>query len=215
MATGIDVKKIKNISAKMVQIVYGYVRRQRENIPQPIIDFILLFYCEYDEWDVVTSSVVKDGKCIQLQGKSMIAGNAYLKNTISDGVFSWRFKIVSVCDEMNIGVVKASNINTSWGRFFQVANTAYVWEAVHYKNKGCLMNPTKGGHVMLRDYGPACKDGDIVEMVLDLEQMTMRYKVNDIDLGIAFEEIEKTEYKGAIFMYTYNDKRIGCIELLD
>merc|ERR1712039_294224 len=106
---------------------------------------------------------------------------------------------------------KVSKIKNNGARFFNEIGAGYAWAATNwlstldYKDKGsgALMDPKKGEFAKLGYYGPHCKGGDIVEMILDLEQRTLRYKVNDSDNGVAFENIEKTEYKAAIWMYTY------------
>ena len=211
----------KKVNLKLMQLAYGYARRQTKDIPQPIIDLILLFYCQFDEWDpdVVEGNVViinKKRVKVRRSKLSPRGGSAFLKNIISDGVFAWKFKIINVCVGMEFGVMKISKINRSCGQLFDRTN-GHSWEATRYKDKGWLMDPKTYTQTMLREYGPQCKNGDVIEMILDLEQMTMRYKVNGVDLGIAFEEVEKTEYKAAIFMYAYGREETddGCIELLN
>ena len=47
-------------------------------------------------------------------------------------------------------------------------------------------------------YGIACKQGDIIEMHLDLEQFTIQYVINNKDYGFAFKNIENTKYRAAV-----------------
>ena len=42
-------------------------------------------------------------------------------------------------------------------------------------------------------YGIVCKNGDTVEMILDLNELTLSFKVNDTDYSTAYE-VEKTSY---------------------
>ena len=45
-----------------------------------------------------------------------------------------------------------------------------------------------------------CVPGDIIDMILDLQNNTLRYMVNDEDFGIAFKDIERTEYTTFVYM---------------
>ena len=56
-----------------------------------------------------------------------------------------------------------------------------------------------------RDYGRTCVDGDIVEMILNLYDLTLSYKINNKDYSKAFD-VEKTSYRAAISSYYKNDK---------
>ena len=51
------------------------------------------------------------------------------------------------------------------------------------------------------EYAEPCKVNDIVTMMVDLVNNTLSYKVNDKDLGVAFEEIDigKSWRVGVIF----------------
>ena len=51
-----------------------------------------------------------------------------------------------------------------------------------------------------RDYGEKCKDGDIIKMTLNMNELTLSYQVNDKDLGNAYENIENTAYRAAVTM---------------
>ena len=70
-----------------------------------------------------------------------------------------------------------------WGYAFDFSNGVLIHETGRYSN-----GP---------QYGSICKEGDVIEMILDLYSFTLRYKINDKDLGIAFEDIEDTQYRGA------------------
>ena len=51
----------------------------------------------------------------------------------------------------------------------------------------------------LKKYGNECKINDIITMILDLNNLTLSYKINDKDYGIAFADIENTEYRAAFY----------------
>ena len=54
-------------------------------------------------------------------------------------------------------------------------------------------------------YGKECVAGDIVHMILDLDGMKLRFKVNDIDYGIAYRKIKKSKYRAAVWLYAKSD----------
>ena len=54
---------------------------------------------------------------------------------------------------------------------------------------------------LTEDYGLACKTNDIVTMIVDLEKYSLRYKVNDHDCGIAFEQLTPKAYRIAVLLY--------------
>ena len=44
-------------------------------------------------------------------------------------------------------------------------------------------------------YGIKCKSNDIITMMVDLNNYNIRYKVNDQDLGVAYDDIDVTDYR--------------------
>ena len=80
--------------------------------------------------------------------------------------------------------------------FFKGANTAYAYIA----ELALLYDPTSDHGSAGSSYGKICGENDIVSMKLDMNDLTLSYKINNIDQGIAFK-IEKTKYKAAIYLY--------------
>ena len=140
---------------------------------------------------------------------------------LSNGSFIWRFKIIQTCDEMNFGVYKsrtAEEIPSVTTRFFRGVDAAYAYEAIDCVDKesssGNLIDPSTIGYATLRSYGKNCENGDVVQMTLDLDECTLSFKVNDIDYGVAFDSIEKTNYRAAVHLYVYDEAKFGCIQLM-
>eukprot|EP01083_Nonionella_stella_P244618 851153_1 len=148
----------------------------------------------------------------------------FLTNVISDGMCSWTFRIINIPNELNFGVRKIrshaddASILKANVRFFGEKDNGYAWEASNCcspkSDHGNLMNPKSNGFSKMKQYGPRCKDGDIVRMKLDLYERTLRFTVNGTECGIAFAEIENTSYRAAIFMYAYGGDTVGCLELI-
>merc|ERR1712176_716950 len=99
-----------------------------------------------------------------------------------------RFKICRACRKIYFGISTAGSRIRYHERFFDQWDGGYALKAYQYK------------------------DGDIVEMILDMEKRTLRYKVNDMDQGIPFENIEKKKYKAAVYMYAHHHRgeNFGC-----
>ena len=68
---------------------------------------------------------------------------------------------------------------------------------------------SNGGNSAGGEYGRACKEGDIVEIVLDLYEFTFGIRINDKDYGV-MHQVENTEYRVAFC----NDIGGVCIEML-
>ena len=57
-----------------------------------------------------------------------------------------------------------------------------------------------------KDYGKRCVEGDIVDMILNFNNLTLRYKMNDKEYGNAFENIEYGPYRAAVSVYWKDEK---------
>eukprot|EP01083_Nonionella_stella_P280903 955819_1 len=130
----------------------------------------------------------RDGVCV-----------AYLSKLVTPiGVYRWTFRLRKVGSppSLYIGVWK-----TKHGR--------HPYSSVNTKGKCYSYAPLfaslnagdKGFHDTAQDtYGDKrCKEGDIIEMVLDLKKFQLRYIVNGKDYGVAFK-VERTTYRAAVSM---------------
>ena len=59
------------------------------------------------------------------------------------------------------------------------------------------------------NHSVTAKKGDIFEMKVDCNNWILSYKLNDKDLGKAFD-IQPTEYRAAITLYDYNSSFTLC-----
>ena len=219
MSSTIDIKRIKKANKKTIFSVYGFVHRYQPFCLNPIIDIILCFYHLNDKWDelkmgpklnLIDENTVKIGPC-----KNYGAGSALLTNIISDGVFSWRFKIIEVTNELNLGIFRVGSVYDAGGRFFHERNSGYSIYTTYSDTESMLMNPVNEGYSVLKAYGKNCKSGDIVEMILDMDECTLSFKMNDIDCGVAFRDIDSAKYRAAVFFYAYGGNKSGSIEIID
>eukprot|EP01084_Bolivina_argentea_P138060 243150_1 len=132
---------------------------------------------------------------------------AYLSNIIEEGVSKWKFRIIKCSGYIAIGVWKTNhpiNINTLL-HGDKANGISYAFE-IHSEIL------SKGDCNRERQYINRSNrvEGDIIEMTLNLNDRTIRYKINCYNYGIAFDNIEKRKYRAAICMHYGGDS----IELL-
>ena len=65
-------------------------------------------------------------------------------------------------------------------------------------NIGVLTDVKTGSADTEMKYGVKARSGDIVEMHCDMNRLELSFRVNGIDYGVAYKDIEKTEYRAAV-----------------
>ena len=71
-----------------------------------------------------------------------------------------------------------------------------------YGYKVCSGMLTKGDGSKMRRYTERqFEDGDIIEMILDLNKKQLSFTCNAEDYGVAFDNIEDTSYRGCVSFY--------------
>ncbi len=78
-------------------------------------------------------------------------------------------------------------------------DTAYIFRptdpSIKYKSDD-------GDKHITKVYGPKkCAEGDVYEMIADFDKLQLKWCVNGVDLGKAFD-IEKCEYRAGVYMYS-------------
>ena len=123
------------------------------------------------------------------------------EHVIERGVFLWRLKIIkiecnndSVIPDPHIGIV------TSDDEYLQKYTYSLNWEQGCQLDAGChLLWSSLAGIPEKQRYNCLWNGhGDILEMVLDLNKRTLKYKVNGKDFGVAFNSIPTGQYRLAL-----------------
>eukprot|EP01084_Bolivina_argentea_P279175 477244_1 len=216
-------RRIKNVNKRFKCAVYGYVHGYDSFFPQPIMDIVLCYYYIHDKWNTKNSStsLTVNEKSVKVGPASGYkSGNGFLTTVVSEGIYSWKFKIINMCDELNFGVRKITSDPIGSARFW-VSSHGYAIEASNCTNtsskQGNIMDPNDTFFKVTKSYGVKCKKNDIILMILDLNECTLKFEINGTDYGVAFSNIEKTKYIAAIFMYAYGSRSetvTGCVELI-
>ena len=85
---------------------------------------------------------------------------------------------------------------------------AYSFQVSHAcLSKGDEGDGDKGTDSWYLSHGglaPRCVEGDVVEMILDLDALELKYAVNDVEYGVAFK-VENTSYRAVVSAYGDGD----------
>ena len=189
------------------KIVHGYTRSDCDlaemDIPEDIMNLCFKYYfIERDEFDPnnlgihhqLDGNILKHKNC----GEENDWSTTLLMNVINNGKHEWIFKVYKTYF-VQIGIYEADADPPSDKDF--TSEYGYGYQISHSQ----IYAPDAEG------YGVDCKAGDIIGMTLDLDNLTLRYSVNEKDQGIAFRNINEKAYKAAV--YSFDDDE--TIELLN
>ncbi len=212
-------RDLKQVDSQTTKLVYGFCRGIHDlfsshnvyYLLQPtIVDICIAFYWGY-EWcedkSLFESDLFKIEGDIVTKLKST-NGNIFLDNVMSSGVHTYSFRFIGdkhlVFDDGIIGITpdnKASNV-VLHGTPFILTKEA---NSYGFGTAEC----TKAG---IKDwgspdsYGKESKGGDIIEMIVDLDNMTLRYTINGEDQGIAHKDLDPNTYRVAVYLYDQDCK---------
>ena len=102
---------------------------------------------------------------------------------------------------MTIGIWKVSDNKEPPTHTFFTQHTSGYGLSV---SSATLIDPNTG-YSQWKEYGTKTKTGDKVEMILDIDQQTLKYIINGHDYGFAYDNIEKRKYRAALYNANYND----------
>ena len=190
-------------------LVAGYVRdieraHKIHRIPAEINDIIYLYQRLYDEWSKQYSSkkvtIDEIGSMITMHCDQDVT--AFGCHVVTKGIFKWRIKMVKFTyDEKIDGSPPYVGIIEDNEEYMEEYKNSCDWDENGYL-LCCKIGRLLCGDILTSDY--PCrwnKEGDILEMTLDLNERTLSFKVNDEDYGVAFEDIEEREYRLAFGGY--------------
>ena len=222
-----ELSRFKKINDRHKITVFAYIKEAQlifptdncyYNIHDLIKQICTLYYASIHEWDpkYISGAIElnQEAKSIKHTQDSS-SSSTFLKDTFLSGIHQWRFKI-DKCDEddiwtSTIGIWKTrfgdppkdtgftfSNDNSSYGFAYNIA---------------ALIDPESGEshEEEWNRYGKEVTSGDIVEMHCDMNKLELSFSVNGVDYGVAYKDIEKTEYKVAVNLYRSGD----TVTLLD
>lgn len=205
---------IKEISQRNKDLAFGYLKgKEKEykaNYPQLIKYLILCFSNAKDEFDpkAVHQNLQINKQSIAVKIKKGKNKNAYLKNKLSEGIHVWTFKIQEHTSSAAIGIWKTSSGKPELNRFIDGTNIPFAPTGYFITTNGNKSDPS--------NWRIRCKpayNGDCIEMKLDLNALSLTFKINN-QFNTKFTDIENTTYR-AVISFSGMSGRIELISYQD
>ena len=211
----VDLSKLKrDIDERTEYLIFGFVHEAQKLLPNnksyfnitDLITFgILSFYYIKNKWDRELTSdfygmeddhssicIVKRGNC------GLGSTSAYSKGTIDSGIHSWKFRVEHMVKDTDayfdfvIGVVDQDHL---FDDKFNAVNRQNTWFAGSTGEKSGWMK-----------YGKKLEQNDIIEMIINLNDKSLKYIINGIDYGKACSLKENAKYRAAVYMFCVGNK---------
>ena len=209
--------KLKQIPQRNKDLAFGYLRENEEktqsNYPQLIKYLVLVYSNAEDHFDPNMTH-----KLLKIEGNRVIHKRhdgwghrlSFLRNVVSEGINVWKFRFNSNYHEAfsQVGIWKTKSDKPSFATSIYIDNTnqddisctGYII-TLH----GRQSDPQNVVRYKQEWFRPAVKDGDIIEMILDLNKLVLIFKINNVE-KVKFEDIENTSYRAALATYREGEK---------
>lgn len=214
----LNLANLKQINIKRQRTVYGYIRELEASfqldIPQGVIDIFVLFYGDPEKWDI---KLCKDTDAVSFDEQRRIVTNksqsvnVYGERIIDSGYFKWKFEVKfggGGSDSLMIGLWRINDnkpppINHT--HFTDGVEQGYGYHC----SSGDLIS-TDVGYGIYKQYGPSDIENSIIEMTVDFDSLSLSFKVDDQDLGKAFD-ITQDKYRLAVY-FTHKGDYVKILE---
>ena len=184
------------------KIVNGYARSLSDsaniNIPIDIVNLCIEYYhIKIDAFDSNKLGIYHtlSGNVIRHSVHTRGYSTSLLRNMIESGKHVWKFKIKNYLGYIQIGIWKTTDTHKSISR---------QWFTFGYMGYGYKVNIARIEPGSAR-YGARCSKNDIVSMYVDMDELTLRFAINEKDQGIAFMNIDQRRYLAAVMTCEQND----------
>ena len=216
--SGVTLADVKEVDNQTKDTVFGYIRQVIEPflssedihciIPTLVYHWCILYYRIVECFD---PDALGQG-CILNEDRTIVAKKchgfeyetSYLQKIVHVGIHTWKFKLLMIQGyTVNIGLWKTKYLIET-GEFLDQPDKQYAYQVSH----GCLTEMHEDGFAIYtkeNSYRKPCVTGDVIEMTLDLDERTIRFNVNEVDLGIAYKDIEQVSYRAAVGLYMEDD----------
>ena len=205
MASDFSQNKLISINIKLT--VSGYLRESQKLLPSSLIipDLIehlcLAYYYNDHNWDTkyIFETMKLKNNIISLTTQGSCT--AFLNNIIYSGKHYWRFKIISCRDgyegSITIGIWNIKDKLDNSGQRPIDTNFTYGMSSSY----GLRANIGKKIHIgYSQKYAIPCKRNDIIDMYVDFDKLELKFSINEIDYGIAYN-ITQGNYIAAVALY--------------
>ena len=206
----------KNIFGELLKLNPYY------NFPDILNNVCLIYYHITNRWD--TKFIGKYHKLIYeheyenedgllLQSDSSYFSSSFGKDIISPtGRYQCKFELLNIPREtvnydiywmIILGVWKIKSAESPitdsyWTGAGRGTGGEWTYGYAYDLGAGTLVNAQGTNARLGGQYGKKCKTGDIVEMCLDFDKLTLSFAINGQDMGPSHQNIEATEYRVAV-----------------
>lgn len=200
-----SLKRIKAIESIRKDAVFGYIRNLNMDIPEGIFLICLLFYgIKLHKWDeelfrTIISNLTNT--TITQWARSKTKESAFIEPMLECGIHTYKFKIANretaqFEDTIEIGIWLNFNDNNPiiHDRFDFNENKNIQTGYAFITNGNIRTSIDK-----YKQFGIECKNGTIIEMTVDLDALSLSFKIDDVDYGKAFD-IMSGSYRVAAFL---------------
>ena len=221
MAKKASLQDVEKVDQKAKVLMSGYIRScqkllpdEEDNpyyiIPTLVIHWCLLYFYSIERFAVFGKnmfSVDVDGKIIKSLSARYAA--AFLTEIVDEGVHRWNFQVIKHRAKnctIHVGVWK-NKFTPNISSLISKKGKSYCYLISHGSLSFGDKDDSWGGNDSFRAAKRwRCDEGDVVEMILDLNKLELRYIIPDVAGEIvAFTEIENTAYRAAIGIFNSKD----------
>ena len=202
------------MSAKVRQrrelLVCGYIKQierkyKIENIPIEIYDMIHSYHALNDKWckkHIDDKYVWIDQDLMRIKILKDDSVSVFGECVVKEGIFAWKLRIITIKYNGFMGAPPFIVMIKSDDEYLREYKMTTNWERVGCQfasgNQGLwtYLQNIKREHDEQHSYGSCWNsDGQIIEIILDLDGGTLSFTVDGIDCGVAFSNIPKGSYR--------------------
>ena len=210
-----SLRRTKSINQTDKDIVIGYVKDVQRLINAQQIPMVVTYLClmyffyEIDHFDKAGKNIKINDRGDILTAVSCEKGTCYGKLNIGADsnnipfIFSWTFNIISRSSFIYIGLDSSKNNASTQSLFYALSDWGSTGTAT-----------TTEQDIFQRNPAWSYREGDIVEMKLNVKQQKLKYFINDKDIGcvIDVEFGSNIKYNMAVLVgHSYMGTRIHLV----
>ena len=200
----INLKVYDSVDVQTKDLVNGYIRYLLEglstDIPQIINVICCLFFYRTEEWDAnLTHDALEITDDILTHKGANGFSSAFMRNVIDHGINRWTFRINSYNNWGNvmIGIWNLSHdieLNKHIGR---EKLSSYVYDYAYAEINEQEEDDSWSGK---DTYGVRCNQGSIIKMIVNFNDMTIQYVIEEVWYGKAYD-FAPGKYKCAVTFF--------------
>ena len=196
-------------------LISGFIRRTSSNIPDDIINLIFQFWLIYGEFDPKWKHphmiLNHNNKIVKMPNDRDNNGSIFLSSMLSDGNHKFRFRIIEKPWQIIIGLWRCSaDSNPPVDRLFANGKKAGLQGYGYCVTDGDKSN-SDGVYEDLYGQDYEARKGNIIEMRIDFQALTLSFCFNGYDLGVS-HYLKRGIYKVGVYIWSYN--RDGIIQIM-